>query len=279
MLKIENVIVKVLITKKLKMVISRLLIENYIFDVESPNGLNNSKFFEISTVNEMKIIKLRNVLPAFLTKTFTHYLLLLFNINVIIVDTEYNRNVFKEILKQERIENIIAIINLTHIDIYEIEGFDALQYELNCKNDHVKWFFKNKVNRHITDSARRKAELELNLNIKKLEEKCSGFEWINKDMGMFQVKGFTTAEEFDRINAPKFNMGILDFKKKRRDLVVFMCPHYTSSVKTDLIGKIIDKPINKNKGKERASSLAKIARNAVSIKDNDDSSTDEDDNY
>lgn len=256
------------------MVISRLLIGNYVFDVESPESLIDTNYFEITTINGFKVNKVSNQLFC---ASLQDYLLKLFNINVFIANTEYNRGVFKGILKHEQIKDIMAIINLTHINIYDIEEFDILEYELNCTNKHVQWFFKNKVNRHISDSVRRRAELERNLTIEKLEEKCDGFEWINKDMGMFQIKGVTNVEEFDKTIAPKFNMKKLDFANKRKELAVFMCSHYTSSIKTDIVGQVIDKPINKNKGKERTNSLAKIARNTVFRRENDDSSTDDDD--
>lgn len=251
------------------MVISRLLIGNYVFDVESPESLIDKNYFETTTINGFKVNKVSNQLFC---ATLQDYLLKLFNINVLIANTEYNHGVFKGILKQELFKDIMSIINLSYINVYELEGFNTLQYELNCKNEHLKWFFKNKVNRHITDTARRRAELELNLTIEKLEEKCDGFEWINKDMGMFQIKGITNIDDFDKMNAPKFNMKLLDFRSKRKDLAVFMCPHYTSSTRTDLIGKVINKPINKNKGKN----VVKVARNTVFRRENDDSSTEED---
>lgn len=256
------------------MVISRLLIGNYVFDVESPESLIDTNYFEITTINGLKVNKVSNQLFC---ASLQDYLLKLFNINVFIANTEYNRGVFKGILKHEQIKDIMAIINLTHINIYDIEEFDILEYELNCKNKHVQWFFKNKVNRHISDSVRRRAELERNLTIEKLEEKCDGFEWINKDMGMFQIKGITSIEDFDRITAPKFNMKKIDFKSKRAEVAVFMSQYCKNSIRTDIVGKVIDKPINKNKGKERTSSLAKIARNTVFRRENEDSNTDEDD--
>ena len=111
------------------MVISRLLIGNYIFDVESPEGLNDSRYFEVAIINGLRITKIRNNLPSYLIKSFTNYLMDMFEINVIVANTEYNHGVFKEILKQEQIQDIISIINLTHININEIEGFDT--YNMN----------------------------------------------------------------------------------------------------------------------------------------------------
>jgi len=234
----------------------KVLINEYVFDVESPTSIYPSNFMITTEVDGLNILKMTfseatQPDPDNTYATLYHY----FTRNILISNTIENRSIFKMILKTEIIRDILGIINFTLIDIYMIEDFNLLKYELKCKNDTLKRYFRYKINHNVPSDERKIAELENNITMEEIEKQFSDiFGWVNKDLQLFTIKNIHNIEDFDKLIAQKFEVPFYKAKIQRSKICMIMISPKHIRPRPDIIGKIITKE------KYTKPSLKKIAK-------------------
>jgi len=246
----------------------KVLICDYVFDVKSLTQIYPSEYFESTIFDGLNVLKLNYNSSLFgnneiNVKYLKVNILACFIRTVMIINTQNNQNIARKIIETEHLENIVSIINYTSIDINAIEGFDILRFELTCKNDTLKRFLRLKINNNVSENERKKIESEFELTIEKMEDVCTGFQWINKDLDLFMIENVKNIQEFDAIYAPKFGIPPAKFRQQRLKIFAHMAPPANSICRIDIIGQVLNKPINKNKGKI-LQPLVEIARKAIS---------------
>jgi len=246
----------------------KVLICDYVFDVKSLTQIYPSEYFESTIFDGLNVLKLNYNSSLFgnneiNVKYLKVNILACFIRTVMIINTQNNQNIARKIIETEHLENIVSIINYTSIDINAIEGFDILRFELTCKNDTLKRFLRLKINNNVPENERKKIESEFELTIEKLEDVCTGFQWINKEMDLFMIGGIKNIQDFDITYAPKFKTPILKFKQQRANLFSYLASPTNNCNKIDIIGKVLNKTINKNKGKILPPPLVEIAQKAI----------------
>lgn len=149
----------------------KILVGNYIFDFESPNNSFYTLEFRPTTINNKVVLKMINTQIPFVMKNYVDIIRHLFYMDCLISNTIHNQKTFKKILEREELDIIIPIMDYSLLNIHEIEGFNPLHYELECKNRHVKWYFRHKIN-HCVLEEEREEEPQLTMG------KYDGFQWI-----------------------------------------------------------------------------------------------------
>lgn len=149
----------------------KILLGSYIFDFESPDNSFYDLEFRQTTINNKTVLKMINIQIPFVMKNYGEIIRYLFLKDCIISNTIHNQKTFKKILKTEEFDIIIPIMDYSLLNIHEIEGFNPLHYEQSCKNRHVKWYFRHKVNHCVLEEERQK-EPELTMG------RYDGFQWI-----------------------------------------------------------------------------------------------------